>query len=125
MTSTSSSERSGRIMGFLNRYLPVLLSLVPTPVLLFVSSSADIYVRNQSLLQYQYQVLAPFAKLSLLVLLVGILLSALSKYVRGFRFILWAYYLTGPLFLVFAFVRGLQATLPGVDLLYRTTTGLP
>jgi hypothetical protein len=109
---------------FLRHYLPLLLSLLPTPLLLFVSSSADIYLRNQSLLQYQYQVLTPFVKLSLLTLVVGALLVALSKSSRVFRFGLWAYYLAGPVFLVFAFLRGLQETLPGVGVLYTTTSGL-
>ena len=124
MTRTTSTERSRPIADFLNYYVPLLLSLTPTPVLLFVSTSADIYLRNQSLLQYQYQVLAPFAKLSLLALLLGLLLSALSRYFRGFRVLLWAYYLSGPLFLIFALFRGLQDTVPGVDSLYRSTTGL-
>ena len=112
------------MLNVLNRYVPVLMSLLPTPLLLFVSSASDIYLRNASLLQYQYQVLAPFAKLSLLTLVVGILFSALSSYHRSFRFALWVYYLTGPLFLLFAFFRGLGDALPGVSPLYGTTTGL-
>jgi hypothetical protein len=101
-----------------------MLSLAPTPVLLFISSSSAIYLRNQGLLQYQYQVLAPFVGLLVVAILLGLLLSALSRYARGFRALLWAYYLTGPLFLLFEFFRVLQGTLPGVELLYQTTTGL-
>ena len=100
------------------------LSLLPTPLLLFVSTSSDIYLRNQALLQYQHQVLAPFAKLFVLTLLVGAVVRALSGISRPARVFLWAYYLTGPLFLVFAFFRGLQGIVPGVDTLYGTSAGL-
>ncbi|MGH9462928.1 MAG: hypothetical protein ACRD1X_17080, partial [Vicinamibacteria bacterium] len=121
MAIRSDSRLAG---GFLRDFLPLVLSLAPTPVLLFISSSADIYLRNQGLLQYQYRVLAPFVGLLALAILIGLVLSPLSRYARGFRVLLWAYYLTGPLFLLFTFFLGLQGTLPGVELLYRTTTGL-
>ena len=55
-------------------YITLALSLLPTPLLVFVSSSSSIYLKNQSLLQYQYQVLTPFAKLAFVTLLVGIAL---------------------------------------------------
>ena len=111
-------------MNTLNRYLTLIFSLLPTPLLLFVSSAADIYVKNQSLLQYQYQVLTPLAELSLLTLLVGLACTALSRYHAVFRFLLWAYYLLGAVFLLFAFFRGFQATLPGVEVLYTTAAGM-
>ena len=123
MTSPISSEHRATI-GLLDRLLPTLLSLTPTPLLLFVSTSSDIYLRNQSLLQFQYRVLAPFAKLSLVTLMVGILLAALSKHHRAFRPAMSVYYLIGPVFLLFAFFRGLQGVLPGIQVLYANAIGL-
>jgi hypothetical protein len=123
MTSPVSSEPRATV-GLLDRLLPTLLSLTPTPLLLFVSTSSDIYLRNQGLLQYQYRVLAPFAKLSLATLMVGILLAALSRYHRAFRPALSVYYLAGPVFLLFAFFRGLQGVLPGMGVLYANAIGL-
>jgi hypothetical protein len=123
MTSPIFSEGPPTV-GLLDRLLPTLLSLTPTPVLLFVSTSSDIYLRNQSLLQFQYRVLAPFAKLSLVTLVIGILLAALSKRHRAFRPAMSVYYLTGPVFLLFAFFRGLQGVLPGIHVLYGTAIGL-
>ena len=108
----------------LRHTITLLFSLLPTPLLLFVSSSSAIYLKNQSLLQYQYQVLGPFAKASFLTLLVGIALAALTKFHRLFRYGLWAYYLTGPLFLLFGFFRPLQAKLPASSVLYQTMGGL-
>ncbi len=105
-------------------YITLALSLLPTPLLVFVSSSSAIYFKNQSLLQYQYQVLTPFAKVSVLTFSVGIALAALAKFSRFFRYGLWAYYSAGPLFLLFGFFRPLQAKLPGLDLLYQTMSGL-
>lgn len=124
MTQESSTERPRTLRDRLNYYVPLLLSLVPTPVLLLISSSSDIYVKNQGLLQYQYQVLAPFAVLSVLTILIGFVLSVLSQHLRGFRPLVWAYYLSAPVFLLFAFFRGLQDTLSGLSILYQTSTGL-
>jgi PASTA domain len=106
----------------LRRYVLTTLSLLPTPLLLFVSSSTGIYSRNQALLQYQVAVLTPFLELSLVTLWIGGILAAVSRYHTALRFALCAYYVTGPLFLVFAFLRGLH--LPAVGLLTNTTNGL-
>ncbi len=105
-------------------YGTLVLSLLPTPLLVFVSSSNAIYLKNQSLLQYQYEVLTPFAKISALTLFVGITLAALSRFNRLFHYGLWAYYLAAPLFLLFGFFRPLQTQLPGVSVLYQTMGGL-
>ena len=122
---------AGSTNNGMGQYVIVVLSLLPTPLLLFASSSIDAYLRNQTLLHHQYGVLAPFAKLALVTLLVGILLTGLSELSRSsrygaiFRFFLGAYYWTGPLFLLFAFFRGRQDRLPGVMYwMYETTVGL-
>ncbi len=52
-------------MNAFKRRATALLSLATTPLLLFISSAIDIYVKNQNLMQYQYEVLAPFVKLSI------------------------------------------------------------
>ena len=111
-------------MSPLKHYLTIALSLLPTPLLIFVSSSSDIFLRNQSLLQYQYQVLTPFAKLAGLTVLMGMLLSVLSHYLRVFHLALCCYYLTGPLFLLFAFFRAFEPGLPILATFYQTTAGL-
>ena len=124
MTSPPPTDRGPAAGGRLDRLLSILLSLTPTPLLLFISTSSDIYLRNQTLLQFQYEVLAPFVKLFLVTWSVGILLATLSRFHRVFRPALTLYYLVGPVFLVFAFFRGLQGILPGIESLYATTLGL-
>ena len=124
MTQTGASKNG------LSQYAIIVLSLLPTPLLLFASSSIDAYLRNQTLLHHQYEVLAPFAKLSIATLLLGLLLTGLARLPRYgtiFRFFLGAYYLAGPFFLIYAFVRGLQDSLPGAAVLswiYGTKAGL-
>ncbi len=102
----------------------VVLSLATTPLLVFISSASDIYLKNQNLMQYQYEALAPFVKLSIVTMLAGAVISILSKYSRAFSYALWAYYLTGPVFLLFAFFRPLQSVVPGLHFLYQATAGL-
>ena len=124
MTDPPTSKPVRSRQGPLKHYLAIALSLLPTPLLLFISSSSEIFLRNQSLLQYQYQVLSPFAKLAMLTLLMGTLLSVLSRYMRVFRFALCVYYLTGPFFLLFAFFRAFESKLPILGTFYQTTGGL-
>lgn len=119
---TSHMSLSHCAEGSFKHRILTALSLLPTPLLLFISSSSDIYLRNQSLLQYQYAVLAPFIRLSILTLLVGAVAAVFSRYHRAFRFALCTYYSAGPLFLLFAFFRGLQ--LPVLEILYGNTVGL-
>ena len=111
-------------MSTIKRVGTVVLSLATTPLLLFISSASDIYLKNQNLMQYQYEVLAPYVKLTIVTMLVGAVMTGLSKYWRVFSYALWAYYLMGPVFLLFAFFRPLQSTLPGFHFLYQTAFGL-
>ena len=127
MADLIGSTRRQTVTDALDRYLPVLLALTPTPLLLFISTSSDIYLRNQSLLGYRYQVLAPFLGLFLATVMVGIVLAILSKRspaVRFARFAMTAYFLVGPVFLIFVFCRGLQGVLPGARALHETIFGL-
>jgi hypothetical protein len=54
----------------------------------------------------------------------GIVLAVLSKRSRASRFAMAAYYLVGPVFLLFVFCRDLQGLLPGAHALYGTAFGL-
>ena len=104
------------------RILFGLLSLVPTPLLVFVSSSNKLYIRNRVQLNDQPEVLLPFLQLFLITLAVGVVLYFLSKYVV-FRYALWSYYLIGPFFLAFQFLRGATETLPFLSWLTHTEPG--
>ena len=78
-------------------------SLVATPLLLFISTSIPIYLKNQDDLGRQFSVFLPFLCLFAGTLLVGVLLWLCSGSRLG-RVLLWAYYLAGPLFLVFSLI---------------------
>lgn len=86
------------------RHVTAAVSLLATPLILFVSSTNTLYMKNQTEFQHQIQVLTPFLGLFCLTLAVGITLHALSKY-RSFRWLLWAYYLIGPFFLIFGLLQ--------------------
>ncbi len=86
------------------RMLLVFMSLVPTPLLVFVSSSNKLYARNHAKLHDHPEVLLPFVYLFLISLGVGLVLYLLSKH-TAFRYALWSYYLIGPFFLAFQFLR--------------------
>ena len=85
--------------------LPVaIVSLMATPLLVFISSANTLFLRNQTEFQHQLQVVNPFLQLSLITLLTGLAIYALSKY-QPFRLLLYAYYLVGPFFLLFGFLH--------------------
>ena len=87
----------------LNKILQVL-SIVTTPLILFISSTNSLYLKNQEDLAYQIHVLLPFVCLFVFVFLFGLSLLSLSRY-RVMRIILWGYYLLGPFFLVYTLLH--------------------
>ena len=87
-----------------------LLSLIPTPLLIFITTSLDLYARNREDLGNDPTVLLPFVGLFILALLIGVVLHLLSKY-RIPRYLLWLYYLAGPTFLAATYIR---AQFPGL-----------
>ena len=99
------------------------MALLPTPLLLFVSSSSALYLKNQGQLQHRLEVLFPFVGLFILTFVFGLLLNVYSHY-RPLRLGLWIYYLTGPCFLLFAFLRNQVPHFPFLARLYQTTGGL-
>lgn len=78
-----------------------VLSILTTPLILFISSTNSLYLKNQHDLAYQVQVLFPFFCLFVLVFLFGLILFFLSRY-RALRVMLWSYYLLGPFFLIYS-----------------------
>ena len=86
------------------RHLVSVLSLLATPLLLFITSANALFLNNQKEFQNQAQVLFPFVGLFFLTVAVGAALYGLSKH-PFFRKLLWAYYLVGPFFLVFSFLQ--------------------
>jgi Sulfatase len=112
----------GRSRGRLGSFLAALMSLVPTPLLIFISSANKLYLRNQAQLDYRPQVLLPFLELFAVTLAVGALLYLLSGH-SFFRYSLWAYYLVGPFYLAFKFLHGVTGQLPQVSWLTYTEPG--
>ena len=86
------------------RHLTAVVSLLATPLLLFIVSANTLYLNNQKVFQHQVQIVLPFIGLFFLTLAVGIALYALSKH-SLFRGLLWAYYLVGLFFLIFGFLQ--------------------
>jgi hypothetical protein len=97
-----TEERESRPARFL-----AALSILPTAWLLFITSSHDVYVRNQDELARQVGVLFPFWTAFLATLVLGVLLFAYRRFLPV-RYGLWAYYLAGFVFLAFSFLRGLS-----------------
>ncbi len=83
---------------------PDVVSLLTTPLLIFISTSIPIYLSNQADLGYQLDVFMPFLWFSIGTVLVGLVLWIFSDSRFG-RVFLWGYYLAGPLFLIFTFFR--------------------
>ena len=83
------------------------LSMMATPVMLFLSTSNSLYLGNQGELDYQVGVLLPF----LVCACVGCVVGA-ALYVRSeplsFRLALFAYYLAGPFALAYSTLRGIS-----------------
>jgi hypothetical protein len=86
--------------SFCKRYL----SLLATPVLLFISTSIPLYLDNQSELGHQISVLAPFVSLVLITSAIGALVWMLPES-KARAISLWLYYLAGPCFLLFSLVK--------------------
>ena len=106
MTAATPSSCDAETENSPWRLLVAIVSLMATPLLVFVSSANTLYLRNQTEFQHQLQVVTPFLKLSLVTLLMGLALYALSKY-QPFRPLLYAYYMVGPFFLLFGFLHNL------------------
>ena len=102
--------------------LVALMSLVPTPLLVFVTSSNKLYARNHAQLHDQPEVLLPFVYLFLVSLGSGLVLYLLSNH-AVFRYALWSYYLIGPFFLVFQFLRGAAGPLSFLNRIALTPPG--
>ena len=105
------------------RHISTVLSLVPTPLLILISSSSALYLSNQAELHHRCGVLVPFVVGFAAMLTVGLLLYALSGK-RWFRFALTAYYVMGPFFLLFGVLRNLETQHPFLGPLYQTGIGL-
>jgi len=102
--------------------LLAFMSLVPTPLLVFITSSTKLYARNHAKLHDQPEVLLPFIYLFLIFLGVGLVLYLLSKH-TAFRYALWSYYLVGPFFLAFQFLRSASEKLTFLSWLTHTEVG--
>lgn len=101
---TRSEENTGPT-GATWRCLVAVSSLVPAPLLVFISSSNRLYSNNRAQLDHQVSVLAPFVALFAIALALGLLLYFASRW-RPLRFALWGYYLAAPFFLLSRFLDG-------------------
>ena len=101
---TTPSPAVPTVPVYVGRHLVSAVSLLATPLLLFIASANSLYLNNQKEFQHQVQVLFPFVALFFLSVAVGVALHALSKHPL-FRGLLWAYYLAGPFFLVLGFLQ--------------------
>lgn len=84
--------------------IKALLALLATPLLVVLSNAVTVYLNNISDLDYQLSLLLPYLMVSLAILLIGLLLLAMSRF-SGFHYLLWAYLLAGPLYLLYNLLR--------------------
>jgi len=78
--------------------LVYLLSLLTTPVIVFVMTSNSRYLANQADLGFQSSLLLPYLGMAALTIVLGLLLVPASRFRVG-RSALWLYYLAGPCYL--------------------------
>ena len=122
VTSSPDTEGNGQRRGHAIRTLLAVMSLVPTPLLVFISSSNRLYVDNRAQLGYQPAVLLPFAELFFITVAVGAVLYLSARW-APFPYALWTYYLVGPFFLVFRFLHGAAERLPFLSWMTQTPSG--
>jgi len=84
------------------------ISLLPTPLLIFISSAVPIFLRNQLELAGDLSVFVPLLLPFLIVVCIGLVISRYSERPLG-NFLLGLYYLLGPAFLLYSFLRGISA----------------
>jgi KaiC/GvpD/RAD55 family RecA-like ATPase len=84
----------------------IFLSLIATPWLLLVSTTCGLYLKNQTDLNYQYELLYPFLIGFILFYGAGLVIAFLARKQSAFRLLLWAYYLLVPLYIVFQSTAG-------------------
>jgi hypothetical protein len=77
-----------------------ILALLPTPVILFVTTSNSRYLANQADLGYEVSLLFPYLGMALLAMLLGFGLCLLRER-RPAEFLLWCYYGIGPFYLAY------------------------
>ena len=53
-----------------------LISLIATPWLILITTSTDLYLRNQAELHYRFDVLYPFLGVALVVFLAGTMIAS-------------------------------------------------
>lgn len=90
------------------RLILVLLSLTTTPFILFFMTASELYLLNHEDLSGELNVLLPFLALFGVTLAGGLLLYLLRR-LRPIRYLLWLYYLAGPLFLIISLARASAA----------------
>ena len=122
MTSSQDPAGKGQRCGGAIRVLLAVMSLVSTPLLVFISSSNRLYVDNRAQLSYEPAVLWPFVELFAMTAALGAVLYVSSRW-APFRYALWSYYLAGPFFLVFRFLYGATERLPFLSWMTHTQPG--
>src|SRR3990172_7310951 len=121
MSSQDPAGKGQRRGGAIRAFLAVM-SLVPTPLLVLISSSNRLYVDNRAQLSYQPAVLLPFVELFFITVALGAVLYVASRW-APFRYALWSYYLVGPFFLVFRFLYSATERLPFLSWMTHTQPG--
>jgi len=90
-------------------FTKTLIALTVTPLLLFVSPAISLYLVNQKDFGQNSQVILPYIFVGLIALGIGLVLHRLAE-TRNLRVILFAYYLVGPVFLVYSGLRNVPFT---------------
>lgn len=87
-----------------------LLSVIATPFIIFVITSVELFLINRVDLDNRIIVLWPFLAVFLVVVLIGYLLYYHQAKHKFLKHLLITYYLLGPLFILFTFIRQISTT---------------
>jgi hypothetical protein len=92
---------------FLRKYGYVLLSLIATPFIIFISTSIELYLNNRIDLDNKTIVLLPFLIISVAMFVVGCLLYRYRQTHKFIKLALSVYYALGPIFIIYTILRKL------------------
>ncbi|MDX9856148.1 MAG: sulfatase-like hydrolase/transferase [Candidatus Moranbacteria bacterium] len=93
---------------FKKEFFLILISLTATPFIIFINTSAELYLRNRIDLDDKTVVLVPFLLFFVLTLFIGCLIYYYSKRDEKIKIFLFTYYISGPAFLAYSFIRQAQ-----------------
>jgi hypothetical protein len=104
-----------RLRNYL-RLASILMALIVSPILLFISSSTILYLNNQAIFGHRVEILYPFVFVSLSLLGLGFVFYIFSEH-KPFKHLLCAYLAAGPAFMGYSMLIFAKDSFVGVVVL--------